>query len=102
MTARDTNGRVKYQRERTVVVWSFLLSFVLTASAFIAVAYNWIEQRTTLLLFLVLLAVIQVAVQLYTFMHLKDKGHQFPIFFTLAGAFVAVVFVYGMIEWLWW
>lgn len=88
------------QRESTSIIWAFVLSLLLTGFAFFAVGTGMIENRTSLILFIVLLAFIQVSVQLLYFMHLKDKGHRFPVLFAVYAAFAAVIMIYGIVKWM--
>jgi cytochrome c oxidase subunit 4 len=80
---------------------AFILSLVLTIIAFAAVAAGEIN-TTFVYMILVVMAMIQVFVQLAFWMHLKDRGHLFPIISMIAG----VVFVFAMVimalYWVWW
>jgi cytochrome c oxidase subunit 4 len=88
-------------KEYKTILWAFGLSVAFTLFAFIAVGTNAVESALGLGLFILLLAVIQVAVQLFYFMHLKERGHHFPLFSITTGLFVAIVSIYGMLQWLW-
>ena len=79
---------------------SFLLSVLLTVLAFIVVNANMGETFTVM--FIVLLAVIQVLFQLAFWMHLKDRGHLFPIIGISLGAIVMITAVAAVVFWLWW
>ncbi|WP_025028556.1 cytochrome C oxidase subunit IV family protein [Caldalkalibacillus mannanilyticus] len=82
--------------------WSYFVSIALTVLAFLAVGWNVFQSSFSILMFLILLAVIQIAFQLFFFMHLKEKGHFFPLTFILAGVLFAIVIVIGINLWLWW
>ncbi|MHA0857111.1 cytochrome C oxidase subunit IV family protein [Paenibacillus sp. CMAA1364] len=79
----------------------FILSIVLTLIAFAAVAAGEVNKAFTITLLLVM-AVLQVFVQMAYWMHLKDKGHLLPIVFMLGGFFVAGTAVVTAIFWMWW
>jgi len=85
---------------------AFALSIVLTALAFLAVAYGIAEgvhmERWFILTFIVLLAFIQAAVQLIYWMHLKDKGHGFPRLFIAIGVGIAWLAIAAAVFWTWW
>ena len=79
----------------------FILSIVLTAIAFAAVAAGEVNTAFTVILLLVM-AVIQVFVQMGYWMHLKDKGHMMPILFMIGGFFVAATCIVMALFWVWW
>ncbi|GAA0366200.1 cytochrome C oxidase subunit IV family protein [Caldalkalibacillus horti] len=95
-----SQAKAKSRREMTTIIWAFVLSLIITAIAFVAVGLGMIQERISLFLFLVLLAILQVAVQLFYFMHLKDRGHRFPLLFAGSAVFVAVVLVAGIVIWM--
>lgn len=79
----------------------FIFSIVLTAIAFAAVAAGDVNPAFTIILLLVM-AVLQVFVQMGYWMHLKDKGHMMPIIFMMGGFFVAGLAIIMAIYWVWW
>jgi len=83
-------------------VWSFILASSLTVFAFIAVGGQLIQHSLSLILFLVMLAIIQIVFHMFVFMHLKDRGHVFPIMFILAAFFITIMVIGGINLWLWW
>lgn len=85
--------------EKHVVV--FIFSIVLTLIAFAAVAAGGVNALFTVILLLVM-AIMQVFVQMGYWMHLKDKGHLIPIIFMIGGFFVAGTAVITAIYWMWW
>ncbi len=90
--AAHRNGKAKQLR-------AFLILIVLTAIAFIAIGTDIISTNTAIPLILVL-AGIQVFVQLYTFMHLDEKRERaFPAMFMIAGLSLGLIFVLGMWYW---
>lgn len=85
--------------QRHIVV--FILSIVLTLIAFAAVAAGGVNATFAVILLLVM-AVIQVIVQMGFWMHLKDKGHLIPIIFMLGGFYRRYLYCYvavlGLVE----
>ncbi|MBM7644229.1 cytochrome c oxidase subunit 4 [Scopulibacillus daqui] len=92
--------RQKRKRELTYYLVSFFMMLLLTGLSFAAVAMKGIEKHFTAF-FIVTLAVIQVAFQLYYFMHLKDKNHGMPALFIYSGAFVAFITVLAFVSIVW-
>lgn len=80
---------------------TFMISILLTMLAFGAVLYG--KMTTAFLLpFLVVLALVQVLFQLSYWMHMKDRGHTFPIIGISFGAIVALTAVTAGVYWIWW
>jgi cytochrome c oxidase subunit 4 len=80
---------------------SFGISMALTLLAFVAVA-NGEFGHTFKVTFIIVLAFIQVAVQLAFWMHMKDRGHIFPIVGLATGFFVFLTCLYMALKLLWW
>ncbi|TVY10228.1 cytochrome C oxidase subunit IV family protein [Paenibacillus cremeus] len=80
---------------------SYIISIVLTMLAFAIVLYGGLD-RSFIILFLVGLAIVQAVFQLAYWMHMKDRGHFFPIMGLAMGAFVALTAVAMAVYWLWW
>jgi cytochrome c oxidase subunit 4 len=80
---------------------TFALSIVLTFLAFVAVANPNLSDvfKNSLL---VLMAIVQVLFQLFFWMHLKDRGHTFPIIFMGFGVLVMITLVVMAVFWVWW
>jgi cytochrome c oxidase subunit 4 len=74
---------------------AFAVMMILTAIAFAAVATGALP-TVALVAILLIMAAIQVILQLFTFMHLDQKGSFFPIVFMTAGLVFAVVVVLGV------
>jgi len=51
---------------------------------------------------ILLLAGVQVVLQLYYFMHMKHKGHELPAFFMYTGMLIAFLTVLAMVSIVWW
>ncbi len=80
--------------------WKYVLSFfwmiIFTAIAFILVEGKWLSPEATFW-WITLLAAIQVVLQLFTFMHLDQKGQHMPIIFMSFGFLIAVLTVVGIV-----
>ncbi|RUS46717.1 cytochrome o ubiquinol/quinol oxidase subunit IV [Cohnella sp. AR92] len=80
---------------------AFVLSLVLTIIAFAAVASGEINTTFTYII-LVGMALVQVFVQMAFWMHMKDRGHLFPIMGILFGVIVVFTMVIMAEYWVWW
>lgn len=79
---------------------SFAIMIFLTLIAFTAVAAGF---STYLIVpIILLLAAVQVVLQLYHFMHLNNKGHGTVAFFMFCGMFVAFITVLTLVTIVWW
>lgn len=83
-----------------VHIVAFIVSLVLTALAFLAVAYEVVPIGFTVP-FILGLAVVQAAFQLFVWMHLDQKNHEFPRVGIFSGAFVAFITIFVFIFWVW-
>jgi cytochrome c oxidase subunit IV len=80
---------------------SYIISIVLTMLAFAVVLYGGLD-HTFILVFLMGLAIVQIIFQLAYWMHMKERGHLFPIVGIAFGAFVATSAVIAAVYWMWW
>ncbi|BCG57044.1 cytochrome C oxidase subunit IV family protein [Paenibacillus sp. URB8-2] len=99
---RDNGVKRRHRQEgprKHVMI--FVLSAVLTLIAFAAVAAGGVNPVFAVILLLVM-AVIQVFVQMGYWMHLKDKGHMMPIIFMLGGFLIAGTCIIMALYWVWW
>jgi cytochrome c oxidase subunit IV len=80
---------------------SYIISIVLTMLAFAVVLYGGLD-RGFIILFLVGLAVAQVIFQLAYWMHMKEKGHLFPIIGLLFGTIIALTALAAGVFWTFW
>lgn len=80
---------------------AFIFSIVLTLIAFAAVMAGGVNTAFTVIILLVM-AVLQVIIQLGYWMHMKDKGHMIPILFMAGGFFVAGLAIISALYWMWW
>ncbi|MED1799424.1 cytochrome C oxidase subunit IV family protein [Brevibacillus porteri] len=91
--------KVKHEGPKRHLV-AFIGSLVLTALAFIAVAYEAIPSGFTVP-FIVALAFVQAFFQLYVWMHMDQKGHEFARISIFAGLFVILLAIFVFIFWVW-
>ncbi|MCQ6275137.1 cytochrome c oxidase subunit IVB [Bacillus sp. V3B] len=93
--------RKKNAEEMKHQVITFALMIFLTLVSFVAVSYegfsNWF-----IIPFILLLAVIQVAYQLYYFMHMSHKGHGMVAIFMYSGVLIAFITVLAFVTIVWW
>lgn len=82
-------------------VISFILSLLVTLLAFWAVSSEEVSAAFAVP-FILLLAVIQVAFQLFYWMHMSERGHSFPLLFLGSGVLVVVVTIVSFVYWVWW
>ncbi len=80
---------------------AFVMSLALTIIAFAAVSAGEINTTFTYII-IVSMAVLQVFVQMAFWMHMKDRGHLFPIIAILGGVFIVFTMVIMALYWLWW
>ncbi|WP_071395463.1 cytochrome c oxidase subunit IVB [Bacillus tuaregi] len=97
---------IKYRRKKNAEemrhqVITFALMIFLTLIAFVAVGYDGFSNWFTIP-FILLLAGVQVAYQLYYFMHMSHKGHEMPALFMFSGVFVAIITVIAFMTIIWW
>lgn len=91
----------KSAKEMQFQVITFTLMIFLTIIAFIAVGAGDFSAKFVIP-FILLLAVIQVAFQLYYFMHASQKDHALPMFFMYSAILVAFVTVLAFVTIIWW
>lgn len=88
----STMEKRKLNREMKHQIITFALMIFFTVMAFISVASDVIPGSFALP-FIVALAVLQVILQLYYFMHLKDKEHEWPSAFIISGVLIVIPMV---------
>ncbi|MGN7469574.1 cytochrome C oxidase subunit IV family protein [Brevibacillus sp. SAFN-007a] len=91
--------KVKHDGPKRHVV-AFIGSLVLTALAFIAVAYEVVPAGFTVP-FIVVLAFVQALFQLFVWMHMDQKGHEFARVSIFAGLFFILVAIIVFVYWVW-
>jgi len=80
---------------------TYIFSILLTMFAFAAVIYGELE-TWFVLFFIVGLAIIQAFVQLVYWMHMKDRGHTFPILGMILGVVIVIPIIIAALYWMWW
>ncbi|ANB59021.1 cytochrome c oxidase, subunit IVB [Anoxybacillus sp. B7M1] len=93
--------RKKNAAEMKHQVIAFVLMIALTLVAFFAVSYDEFSHWFSVP-FILLLAAVQVAFQLYYFMHMSHKGHEIPAMFLYGGVLVAFVTIWAFMTIVWW
>ncbi|RLQ95868.1 cytochrome c oxidase subunit IVB [Falsibacillus albus] len=92
--------RKKNAQEMKHHVVSFALMIFLTLVAFVAVYADM--SKWFIVPFILLLAVVQVILQLYYFMHMSHKGHETPQMFLFSGCLVAFLTILTFSTIIWW
>ncbi|WP_274653031.1 cytochrome C oxidase subunit IV family protein [Paenibacillus humicola] len=100
-TAAEERSRHQRHEGPQKHIISFILSIILTVIAFSAVAAGEVNETFTYII-LIGMAIIQVFVQMAFWMHMKDRGHVFPIFGILMGVCVVFTIVIMAEYWVWW
>lgn len=96
MVEENNQGIQQKPESASKHILSFVLMIAFTAAAFYVVASEAVPSNWIVPLLLIF-AVIQVFLQLFTFMHLDQKGSAFYTFFMISGIFIAVISVVGII-----
>jgi cytochrome c oxidase subunit 4 len=99
-TANEKPKRHRVEGPQKHIV-AFVLSLALTIIAFATVSAGDINTTFTYII-LVTMALLQVFIQLAFWMHMKDRGHLFPIIGIVAGIFVVFTMVVMALYWVWW
>ena len=104
--SRNENVDLAYRRRKNAEdmkhqVISFVLMILLTLISFAAFGYDEFSHWFSIP-FILLLAVVQVAFQLYYFMHMSHKGHEIPSLFMYSGVFVAFLTIWAFMTVVWW
>jgi cytochrome c oxidase subunit 4 len=95
--AKENNQAISRKPESAMKhILSFVLMIAFTAAAFYIVVSDVVPSGWVIPLLLVF-AAIQVFLQLFTFMHLDQKGTAFYTFFMIAGIFIAVISAVGIL-----
>lgn len=93
------NLRRQRTKEMRLQLTGFSFMIFLTFMAFGMVALDF--NATFIMGAVMLFAFIQVIMQFYYFMHMKDKGHEFAKLFMLVGMFFAISFCVTFIYIVW-
>lgn len=92
--------RHKQEGPRKHIV-AFIFSILLTVIAFAGVAAGEVNE-SFLYIVLLVMALLQVFIQMSFWMHMKDRGHIFPIVGIVVGVFVVFTMVIMAEYWAWW
>lgn len=99
-------GRRRGRREMRAQVTMFSLMIFLTLISFsmvIAFSADVVGFTKYLVIpVLMLFAAVQVGLQLFYFMHMKEKGHGIPTMFMFTGALIAFLTVLTFVTIVWW
>jgi cytochrome c oxidase subunit 4 len=88
----STGELLKLDREMRHQIISFSMMIFFTILAFISISSDIIPGSFALP-FILILAVLQVILQLYYFMHLKDKEHEWASAFIMSGVVICIPMV---------
>ncbi|MCE5168593.1 cytochrome C oxidase subunit IV family protein [Paenibacillus profundus] len=106
MTAHDMapdNSKRRHRHEgKQKHIIAFIFSIVLTLIAFVTVASVGEVNPTFTVILLLVMAVLQVVIQMSYWMHMKDKGHVLPIVFMIGGVIIAFTAIVMSVYWVWW
>ena len=94
-------AKQKRKRELQYYWVSFGLMIVFTILAFLSVYFRESINDYLIAFFIVTMALVQVAFQLYYFMHMREKDHGFPSLFLYGGAFVVFMTVLTFVTIIW-
>lgn len=100
-TTKYPNAKRTRQEGSKKHVIAYIFSLILTFLAFALVMAGELTNSFVYTL-LVVLAVIQVFIQMTFWMHMKDRGHVFAIVAILTGVIVVITCVIMALFWTWW
>ncbi|MDM5198737.1 cytochrome C oxidase subunit IV family protein [Fictibacillus enclensis] len=92
--------KLAFKEERKHHNVSFIMMILLTLVAFYAIWSDKVADSFAVL-FILVLAVVQVFFQLYIWMHLSHKGHDFPLWGMFSGILIAAITVVGIAGMIW-
>ncbi|MFC4776301.1 cytochrome C oxidase subunit IV family protein [Paenibacillus sp. GCM10023252] len=98
--AEERTKRHKVEGPQKHII-AFIFSILLTLVAFATVAAGEVNE-TFIYILIVGMAILQVFIQMSFWMHMKDRGHLFPIVGILFGVFVVLTMVVMALYWTWW
>lgn len=97
-TIADEKKKERFRRYKyKQVLTSFALMLALTLFAFYAIASEEIGSAFAIP-FILVLATVQVLLQLAYFMHLNEKDKGYPIIFMFAGFFVGMITIVALVH----
>lgn len=99
-TKLTVEEEIEYKNEMKLQLISFAMMIILTIVAFVAVATDVLNSTFKVLLVLIL-AGIQFVFQLYVFMHMGQKNHEFPTIAIWTGVVVALLCIVACAGLIW-
>lgn len=100
-TSNHSNAKqTKHEGPKKHIV-AYIFSLVLTYIAFIIVMSGEINKDFTYIM-LIVLAIVQVFVQMAFWMHMKDRGHTFAKISIITGVFVVLTCIIMALYWTRW
>jgi Heme/copper-type cytochrome/quinol oxidase, subunit 4 len=96
----EQKKRVKHEGPKKHII-AYIFSLVLTILAF-AVVISGDVNIDFVYIMLVLMAGVQVFIQMAFWMHMKDRGHLFPIVGILSGVVIVFTMIIMAVYWAWW
>lgn len=104
-TSSKTGHQLEFEKKRNkeemkqqVISFALMILFTLAAFGMVILEVN----SYFVIPILLLLAFVQVAFQLYYFMHMKNKGHDMPAVMMYGGAAVAMLTIITFTTIIWW
>jgi cytochrome c oxidase subunit IV len=99
-STEESKKRHKHEGPQKHIV-AYIMSLALTLLAFAAVMAG--EVNTSFIVFILLMmAGLQVFIQMGIWMHMKDKGHTYAIIGILGGIAIVLTMVIMAEFWAWW
>lgn len=98
-TSRVKRGPVHEGPKNHIITYA--ISMLLTFIAFVAAANDSLSPSLVIFL-LVMMALVQVIVQMAFWMHMKDKGHFYALIGVFTGFIVALTAVAAAVYLMWW
>ncbi|XEC94100.1 cytochrome C oxidase subunit IV family protein [Paenibacillus tarimensis] len=98
--AEHQNRRHKVEGPKKHII-AYIFSLALTVLAFAVVAAGEVNTTFTYIM-LIIMAILQVYIQMAFWMHMKDRGHLYAVIGILTGVFVVFTLVIMAEYWVWW
>jgi cytochrome c oxidase subunit 4 len=92
--------RVRHEGPKKHII-AYIFSLILTILAF-AVVVTGEVRASFVYVMLMLMAGVQVFIQMAFWMHMKDRGHLFPIIGILSGVIIVFTMIIMAVYWTWW
>lgn len=91
---------IEYKSEMKLQMVSFIMMIILTIIAFVTVASDFISAPFKVL-FVLIMAGIQFVFQVYVFMHMGQRNHEFPTIAIWTGFVVALLCIVSLAALIW-